>query len=146
MPPYCLYHRHCASLPQILHCLFSTNKEFPLHNHRIVIKIRKLRLLSYYSLSCTPYSNFTSFPTIIFSFFFLTNIFNNKRFFFHGPKSHPGSHGEITCHVPLILLNLKRFLNLLYLSVPWHFWRIHTIYFVECPSGWNFLMFSHNLT
>ena len=64
-------------------------------------------------------------------------------FFSLGSESCPGSHRASACHGSLVSFNLDQFLSLSFFR-PWHFGRILASYFVECPSVWLHLLFSHD--
>lgn len=74
-------------------CVNST-KEFPyilhsgfpdvsiLYNHSTLIKTRKFTLVQYYYLNYMPYSNFSSFPTVLFSFRILCRFSHDIQLLF----------------------------------------------------------------
>lgn len=62
-------------------------------------------------------------------------------YYFSSPRSNPGSHTAFSCHISLVSFNLWQFLSHCF-SWPW---RVLVMYFVEYPSFWIYLMFSHDL-
>lgn len=80
---------------------------------------------------CT--SEFTGL--ILISSVVLLMFFRAKEtiFFFPGSGSGLGLHVAFHFQVALFSFSLQQFSSLLYLSWPWHFWRVQAIYLVAHP-------------